>query len=151
MSDNKEVEQQTVTDFGDRLKDVRKKLKISQKDFAARMGITGGYMSEIEYGKAKPGFDFFIKVARLFDVNINWLLFGRGEMFFSEKEGIRSVEDDLSGHDEKVKEILRYFKKSPLVKFSVMAYAIKFLHDNEEAVKKDMESNILKSNQGEEK
>ena len=51
---------------GSRLKEGRTQLNLSQKEFAARMNMTSGYISELEYGKARPSFDFLTKLAELF-------------------------------------------------------------------------------------
>ncbi|MED1817367.1 helix-turn-helix transcriptional regulator [Bacillus subtilis] len=43
-----------LKDFGKMLKEVRKKRKMTQSDFARLLGFTASYISRIESGKAKP-------------------------------------------------------------------------------------------------
>jgi DNA-binding XRE family transcriptional regulator len=43
-----------LLELGKRVKLIRKDLRISQKDFANKINISGSYLSEIESGKSKP-------------------------------------------------------------------------------------------------
>jgi transcriptional regulator with XRE-family HTH domain len=51
-------EQEEIT-FGDRLRQIRQKLKMSQKNFAKKLNITGPALSEFENNRYKPGYEFF--------------------------------------------------------------------------------------------
>ena len=135
------IDPEYIKAFGRRLKEARQTLKMQQNDFAAKMELTGGYISEIEYGKSKPGFAFVIKVATIFKINPNWLFFGTGSMFF--EKGIPGDDENLlTGLDESVIEMLKYIKKSPMFKHYVMGSALKFLHENRDTLLKDIEAAI---------
>ncbi|MDQ1349943.1 MAG: hypothetical protein QG657_244 [Acidobacteriota bacterium] len=137
--------QDYLTEYGKRLRDVRRILDISQKDFAGQLNVSPSFLSEIESGKTKPGYNFLLKLAAVFDVNPAWLLLGKGAMFFKTDEQASSIANDEFGdHTESIKELLWYFKHSPLVKLSVMAFASKFLLDNEDIIKRDIERNQQK-------
>lgn len=75
----------------ERLRQLRKALKINQTNFAKQLGITQTAYSMIENGN-NPLSDRHIKViCSSFNVNENWLRTGEGDMFFSspyEKEFI---------------------------------------------------------------
>ena len=67
----------------ERLKQLRKILKINQTNFAKHLGITQTAYSMIESG-INPLSDRHIKViCSVFNVNENWLKSGVGDMFFS--------------------------------------------------------------------
>ena len=67
----------------ERLKQLRKALKMNQTNFAKELGITQTAYSMIENGN-NPLSDRYIKViCSCFNVNENWLLTGNGDMFFS--------------------------------------------------------------------
>lgn len=67
----------------ERLKILRKTLKINQTNFAKQLGITQTAYSMIENG-INPLSDRHIKViCSAFKVNENWLRTGDGDMFFS--------------------------------------------------------------------
>ena len=137
--------------FGGRVKRLREVLHLSQKDFAARIGIVPSYLSEIEAGKFKPGFRFFKKIASVFCVNADWLIVGRGDMFYSDPADLKPLSGDYSDYDfgdqnAEIHEMIEYFKVSPLVKISVMAFYSKFILNNESIIKKDIEKFNKKKN-----
>lgn len=135
---------------GKRLKAVRRELNISQKDFAARLDVSGSYLSEIESGKTKPGYNFLTSIAKEFRVNPSWLLLEEGEMFLG-KENASSIsfgENEFGDQTQRVKELLEYFKQSPLVQSTILSYAGKFLYDNEESIRKDIDKNEAKKAEG---
>lgn len=67
--------------MNERLKQLRKKLKINQTNFAKQLGITQTAYSMIENGN-NPLADRYIKViCSVFNVNETWLRTGEGEMF----------------------------------------------------------------------
>ncbi|HLP58834.1 MAG TPA: helix-turn-helix transcriptional regulator [Candidatus Deferrimicrobium sp.] len=135
-------------EVGRRLKDLRRVLDISQKDFAARIDITGSLLSEIEAGKVKPGYNFLIAIARVFKVNPTWVLLEDGEMFL--KKGSHADADLIMNDNEfgdqtlQVKEMLWYLKHSPLVQSTVLSFVSKFLYENEQSIRKDIEKSGIK-------
>jgi len=67
----------------ERLRQLRKALKIKQTNFAKQLGLTQTAYSMIENGN-NPLSDRHIKViCSAFNVNENWLRSGDGDMFFS--------------------------------------------------------------------
>jgi DNA-binding XRE family transcriptional regulator len=64
--------------FNERLKQLRKEKKITQKALATAINRTERYGQELEYGKTKPGFDILIALADYFDVSIDYLV-GRSD------------------------------------------------------------------------
>ena len=139
--------QDSLAESGERVKDVRRALELSQKDFAAQLNIAPSFLSEIESGKTRAGYNFLIKMAGVFDVNPSWIILGKGEMFFKDEGGASIWNNDFGEHTESIKELLWYFKHSPLVRLSVMAFASKFLLDNEEIIKRDIKKNEQKKEQ----
>ena len=65
----------------ERLKELRYKLGLSQKEFAERVGIHYMTLSKYESGKYRPSLRFLKKVEEVFNVNPQWLLEGKGDMF----------------------------------------------------------------------
>lgn len=55
---------------------------ITARQFAEEIGIQPSGMSHILSGRNNPSLDFVMKVIRRWpEININWLMFGKGEMF----------------------------------------------------------------------
>lgn len=70
-----------------------------QADLARILGKSKGNIGDFIRGKSKPSAEFLSLLAEKLDVNINWLLTGKGKMFT--KENI-SVSDKTL--DEKIDE-----------------------------------------------
>lgn len=140
MKYENEIEKNAV-EVGRRLKDIRRALGISQKDFATRIEVTNSLLSEIEAGKVKAGPNFLIATAREFRVNPTWVLLEEGEMFLNKDDfSTASVsQNEFGDQTTRVKEMLWYLKHSPLVQSTVLGFVGKFLLENEQSIRKDIE------------
>lgn len=63
-----------MNSVGEQIKNLRVAKKMSQADFAERIGITGSAVSSYENGMRLPSYDVLIKMARLFKVSTDFLL-----------------------------------------------------------------------------
>lgn len=73
----------------ERIRQVMEYAKLSQQDFAAKLGISPASLSSIYTGRTNPTNNHVQAVHRAFpEVNINWLLFGEGEMFGGAQPGV---------------------------------------------------------------
>ena len=83
-----------------RIKEARKALNISQKDFAKAMCLSNSYLGDIENDYRKAN-DRIIKLASMvFGINENWLKNGEGEMFYKSP-------------DEKITRLVSIFNELP--------------------------------------
>ena len=64
-----------------RIKELRNALRLSQKAFGARLGVTDAAISSIESGRRNLTEQMEISICREFNVNREWLRTGEGEMF----------------------------------------------------------------------
>lgn len=60
--------------LNERLKNLRLKNGVTQKDIANNIGVTSVSVQRFEYGTAKPKLDTVIKLADYFDVSTDYLL-----------------------------------------------------------------------------
>lgn len=60
--------------IGSQIKEVRKLNELSQVEFAAKIGVSQGNLSEIETGRLFPSLDTIIKIVDTFNLDINWLI-----------------------------------------------------------------------------
>ncbi|WP_265822572.1 helix-turn-helix domain-containing protein [Geovibrio ferrireducens] len=65
---------------GERIKNIRKILKLNQKDFSDKIGINQSTLSQYESGTINPSKAVLISISNSFGVSIEWLLTGEGEM-----------------------------------------------------------------------
>lgn len=66
--------------MGERFKQLRKKLGLSQIEFAKRLGLTRGAISNIEAGKVQPKPLLIDLICSTFRANKEWLVSGTGPM-----------------------------------------------------------------------
>lgn len=131
-NDINDIPDQELIQFGKRVKAIRKALHLLQKDFAIALGISGGYLSEIEAGKTKAGFDFIRNITRAHDINPNYLLHGTGPMFSSpsllnEVNSVPPPSVDFGWDNEEVKEMLDYMQKFSIVRFTMLSFFKNFI------------------------
>ena len=90
----------------DRINILLKAKNITARQFAEEIGIQPSGMSHILSGRNNPSLDFVMKVMKRWpEVNINWLMFGKGEMYVNPPinsssapvEELQEVSDNISG------------------------------------------------------
>lgn len=60
--------------LGKRIREVRKRLKLTQEKLAERVNISNVYLGEIERGNKMPSIPVFIAIAEALDVSCDYLL-----------------------------------------------------------------------------
>lgn len=70
-----------MADIGDRIKVLRKSLKLSQTDFGATLGMGLGVIRNFESGLTVPSTAQCDLICKVYNINREWLLCGEGEMF----------------------------------------------------------------------
>lgn len=63
-----------LVNFGNRLKTLRIKKKLTQQQLADLLGLTKSVISACENGLRYPAYDVLIKIARIFKVSTDYLL-----------------------------------------------------------------------------
>jgi transcriptional regulator with XRE-family HTH domain len=95
-----------MTTQGERLKKIRRKLGLSQTELGEKLGFSKQYLSNIEADRNLMNNDKLVKLLVDFNVNINYLLAGVGEMFstptsnedFRTSEMISLIDEALKRH-----------------------------------------------------
>ena len=67
-----------MKDLGERIKEYRTSMKMTQADFACRLGVTGASVSAYENGTRLPSYDILIRIANILGVSTDSLLGRRG-------------------------------------------------------------------------
>lgn len=65
-----------ATEINKRIKQVRERIGLTQKEFAAQIGVSRSFLSEIEAGKVKPSVETLIGIVTRFQIDPYWLLIG---------------------------------------------------------------------------
>ena len=69
--------------FGDRLVKARENLGFNQANFSEKIDLAAQSLARYEKNKVNPSMEFIAKLTDMFNINSNWLLTGKGEMFIS--------------------------------------------------------------------
>ena len=73
--------------MNDRIKQIQLALNMSQKDFAEAIGIAPGALSNIYSNRTNATSNHVNGIHKAFpQININWLMFGEGDMYVASKE-----------------------------------------------------------------
>lgn len=98
--------------MNDRIKEVRKKLKLTQREFGKRLGVQDTAISKIESGERNLTDQMVLAICREFNVNEEWLRTGAGgneEMFIETDDTIISNLVSEYGLDKMSEIILRTY------------------------------------------
>lgn len=70
--------------YRENLKKLRFELKLSAQNLADDLGIHKMTVSNYENGKREPTYEVMEKLHNLYNVNLNWFVSGKGEMFIGQ-------------------------------------------------------------------
>lgn len=79
LKNKDEVNEVLLQEFGDKLKELRKKENISQLIASERCMINRTYYTDLENGKRNPTLEILFRIAFGFNINLNDLLTNVGE------------------------------------------------------------------------
>lgn len=74
----------SILKIKDKIRSIRESLNLSQKEFGRLLGIRDTAVSKYELGSVKPSFDILSKIGNTFNVNLNWLLTDKENMFLDD-------------------------------------------------------------------
>jgi transcriptional regulator with XRE-family HTH domain len=66
-------------DVNERFSQIRYDEKLTKKEFAEALGISGTIISDIENGNREPSKELMLKASVYFAISLNWLYLGLGE------------------------------------------------------------------------
>ncbi len=89
------IKNQTDLQSNRRVLEIRKGKSLSQYKFSSALGFSRGYINDIEGGRAAPSYKFMKSLLDVFNVNLNWLLFGIGEMYATADANLAPRMQDL--------------------------------------------------------
>lgn len=85
------INHKEVNNVNERIKQLRKRLKLTQTEFGEQIGVKGNTITGYEKGIRNPTDAIILSICREFNVDEEWLRTGEGEMFV-----IQSKEEELA-------------------------------------------------------
>lgn len=80
---------------GERVKEIRKELGLTLDKFGEKVGVTKQTISRIENGVNKLTVQMQKAICREYNVNVNYLVDGTGEMFIEPKDDVADLVSNL--------------------------------------------------------
>ena len=78
-----------------RLKELRKKLRLTQAEFGYNLGLARNTIAQYESGRIIPSNSVILSICKAYNVSESWLLTGEGEMF-NTRTPSQEIEDFLN-------------------------------------------------------
>lgn len=97
--------------MGERIKQLRKALGLTQTEFGEQVGLTRSAMQNIEYGRNGPSRSAIQLICNTFSVNERWLVAGEGDMF-----------EPIAGRSATMAILGSKYENSPVVRAILDAY-----------------------------
>jgi len=85
-----------MSNFGATIKKLRERNKLTQTELAQVLNISKSMVSSYETGQRSPSYDVLIKIARFFNVSMDYLYGFKSDMYVS-----------IEGLEEKEKQMVR--------------------------------------------
>lgn len=119
-----------------RLKQLRKFLDLTQREFGERIGVKGNTVAQYEMGRNEPIDSVFNLICREFNVNPEWLRTGVGEMFnvLLEEDEYFAAATEISNDNDTfaMNAIIEYWKLDRASKDAIRNYITKLVYKGKE-------------------
>ena len=123
--------------IGERMIRIRKALGLQQKELAAGLDFTEGYICQIEKGNANPTLEFFYMLTSKFRVSLDFLFYGKGEMFYKDRvPGDRLDENHVKL--DTLEDILWYHDYSATFRLALLLEARRIFYDQARYIENDI-------------
>ena len=126
-------------EIGFRIRKIRKVLRLKQKEFAAVLNMSDTYLSDIENGKQKPGFEVPGILAKEYNVNLNYVFFGTGKMFSDPIFRISERIEEFAVNLEDVRKFIYSFERSPSFQYYMYNEFRILLQTQREIISRELE------------
>jgi transcriptional regulator with XRE-family HTH domain len=106
-----------MSSFSERLKQVRVALQLTQTEIAESIGVSQQAWTHYEKERRYPYLQQLTQLVLKYNINLNWLLTGEGEMFIGEslaKNNTTHSQDD-SSYEQLFKSTLTRFVESLII------------------------------------
>lgn len=97
--------------INERVKQLRKTLDLNQTEFGEKLGVSRSVIVNLELSKVNPKELFLNHLCSVFNVNIDWLFSGEGEMFNCETQVNKNLIEFTGLFDELTPELQDYVLK----------------------------------------
>lgn len=90
----------------ERLKELRKSLRMTQEQFADNLKLSRNYIAQIELGSKNPSDRTISDICRVYHVNEDWLRTGEGDMYDLPENRTAAIVSDLLEDDSPMNRLI---------------------------------------------
>jgi len=132
-----------LSEIGQRLRSIRKTLDLTQRELTKQIDVaSASYLSEIESGKTKPGFEFMYRFCGHYQVNPMYLMYGDEPQFLKDAPQSQPEEKipeyDFGNNSELVHGMLRILEKSKMFEFAFLEFCHRYNRNNSKEIEEDI-------------
>lgn len=109
-------------DSGNRLKEIRRELNLSQQDVCIEAEISRSYLSDFENGYRRPTAKYLEYLHDRYDVNLNYIFHGENSMF---RKGTSNCPPDFGDNQGDVNKLLCLMHAHPYARHMLLAFGEK--------------------------
>ncbi|MGE5343515.1 MAG: helix-turn-helix domain-containing protein [Candidatus Omnitrophota bacterium] len=126
--------------IGGRIRIIRKQLGLFQDELAKKLKVSTPTISDVENGKSRIGFDVLYRLSTFFNVNLEYVLHGEGDIFKPKETGIEFFwkEKPFGDLTDEVKEMFWFMQKSRFFVGLMTTYSKDYLYKNESILERDI-------------
>ena len=127
-------------EVGLRLKELRRKLNMSQAQLGEKMGIKATTLAKHENGICFPTGKMLNILASQYNVSMDYLVCGRGTLFYEDKDTPDSIHPkNIMSGDKELEELISLVSSMSWVRHAVLSYFLRFKLENRELIQKELE------------
>jgi transcriptional regulator with XRE-family HTH domain len=114
---DKEQELHFFDNIRKRIREVRKELRMTQREFGESAGIDRRYVAKVECGSQNPSFKFLRSISIKHKISLDWLLYGIGDKYVRASDDLYGPELAVfkklldNAQDEDIEVIIKMIKK----------------------------------------
>jgi len=144
------MKDQLKKEVGQRLRNIRNKIGVTQQKFVTNFGVGRADYSRIEKGQIFPGPAILHVLHYEYNVSLDYLIGGTGDMFNIVPDPqltalLRFLEVDDSAPE--IKEMLAYMANVPMVKHAMLSFFFHYKVENRALLHKQ-DKRLLESKEG---
>lgn len=122
-----------MTTIGEQIRDARKALSFTQKEFSAALGMSENYIWQIEKGQREPSDRTISDICRIFAIREEWLRTGTGEMqppMTKEEEIAQLVNGAINGSSEFKRAVIKMICSRTDSELEALEAALRSVYEN---------------------
>ena len=134
--------------IGQRIRKCRKILRLQQKVMARELGISPSYFNGIELGKTIAGGEILLKLAKTYNVNVEFLVTGKGEPFHTPlnpkpiPDPIPADNKSVLKNIDTVEKLLLLMEKSSYARMSILVFATRLVNEQGNIIDRALEDSV---------